>query len=77
VVQYELSKAQEAASESERSADSSAQTAQRLAESANTVRLLQEKLKEKESVINKVGTSVHSWQSLVERGFGVLPIGIL
>jgi TATA-binding protein-associated factor Taf7 len=48
---------QDAAQESERNADSSAQlkeTAQKLAESANTVRLLQEKLKEKESTINKV-----------------------
>jgi len=56
-VQYELSKAQEAAQESAQNADSSVQlreTTQRLAESANTVKLLQEKLKEKESTINKV-----------------------
>lgn len=56
--------AQEAAVESERSADSSAQTqlkevAQKLAESVNTVRMLQERLKEKESVINKVQYVLH------------------
>jgi septal ring factor EnvC (AmiA/AmiB activator) len=59
--------AQDAAQESERNADSSAQlkeVSQKLAESANTVRLLQEKLKEKESTINKVGCHVQRFSGV-------------
>uniref|UniRef100_A0A7S3HAB2 Calponin-homology (CH) domain-containing protein n=1 Tax=Spumella elongata TaxID=89044 RepID=A0A7S3HAB2_9STRA len=72
-VQYELTKAQEAAAENERSADSSAQlkeVTQKLAETANTVRMLQEKLKEKESVINKVEQEKSKLENYTKRSLG-------
>lgn len=68
-----MSKAQEAAAEAERNADSSAQlreTSQRLAESVNTVRLLQERLKEKESTINRVEQEKSKLEAYTKRSLG-------
>eukprot|EP01038_Epipyxis_sp_PR26KG_P014145 gene14145-18983_t len=56
-MQLELTKSTRALADSERNAGSTVQlkeVTQKLAETSNTVRLLEEKLKEKESVINKL-----------------------
>lgn len=71
--QYELSKAQEDAAEQVRSADMAGEInelTQKLATSSNTVRLLQEKLKEKESAINKVEQEKSKLENYTKRSLG-------
>lgn len=71
-MQHELSQAQESNAEMSRTADSGAlkDLQQRLAETANTVRLLQDKLKEKESAINKVEQEKSKLENYTKRSLG-------
>lgn len=71
-LQHELSQAQESNAEMSRTADSGAlkDLQQRLAETANTVRLLQDKLKEKESAINKVEQEKSKLENYTKRSLG-------